>query len=297
MKPTQTLIRFLIYAVTWIFSKLVLCIPYRVAVAVGGVLGGCVPKLLPSAKNMVSRNLHAAFPEKTSEEIRSLTHKIFVHLGKNLFELLESPRLDKQAFDTMIEVYGFEHIDAALKQKRGVLLLAAHVGNWELMAMYLALHGYPLHVVARRIYDDRLNAMLLLYRNAKGVKTLLRTESTKEMVRAIRNNEILGLLIDQDTAVKGCFVDFFGRPAYTPSGLALLALKYNAVVLPIFTQRLSSTRHHVTVQPPVELSVTGDIERDIQENTQRYTKIIEQIIRECPEQWVWVHDRWKTKIN
>ncbi|MFC1546797.1 lysophospholipid acyltransferase family protein [bacterium] len=295
MRLKQRIIRYLIYIFTRLFSYFVLILPYSTAVWLGGVLGFLSGKILHSARHMVLENLSLAFPDKTKQELNKITSKMFEHLGKSLFEFLWSPRFTKKFLDSIVETQGFEHIDKALEQGKGVIFLASHTGNWELMAMNVALSGYPVYVVAKRIYDDRLNDILVSYRESKGVMSILRTESTKIIVKALNNSETVGMLIDQDTKVKGCFVDFFGHRAYTASAPAVLALKYNVDVLPVFITRINNSKHKMIVHPRVDINVTGDHQKDIIENTQKFNNIIEQAIRKCPSQWVWIHKRWKTK--
>jgi Kdo2-lipid IVA lauroyltransferase/acyltransferase len=288
-------IRYLIYISTKIFSRLVLILPYKFAVSLGGFLGLISAKVLKHARKKTITNLSYAFPEKSIEELNKITDNVFISFGKDLFEFLLSYKLSNKDLSKLIEIEGKHYIDEALKRNKGVIVYTAHLGNWEFLAMYLTLLGYPLHVIAKKLYDDRLNDLLVDYRARQGVKTILRTESTKEILKVLKENEILGMLIDQDTKVKGCFVNFFNRPAYTPSNMAALALKYDSSVIPLFIRRINNSKHVLTVQKPVELVRTDNLEKDIETNTANFTKIIENTIKEYPEQWVWVHDRWKTK--
>ncbi|MFH1715139.1 MAG: lysophospholipid acyltransferase family protein [Elusimicrobiota bacterium] len=287
-------IRYCIYIGAKWFSYLVLLIPYALAVKCGGILGRLVYCLLPSARYKAVQNLKPAFPDKSDKEINKITKDMFSHLGKNLFEFLSFPKLTKRKLEKLVTVTGSEYLEEAIKNGRGIIFCTGHIGNWEIFAAYYAMLNYPVNVLAKRVYDDRLNDMLSAYRMSKGVKPILRSEGTKDLIRALKNNEFLGLLIDQDTNVKNCFVKFFNRDAATPVGAAALALKYNTPVLVAYIHRTLNNHHKITVLP-VTLDKTGDTQKDIEYNTGMLTKMLEDAIRKEPSQWVWIHERWKTK--
>jgi KDO2-lipid IV(A) lauroyltransferase len=164
------------------------------------------------------------------------------------------------------------------------------------MGASLAFWGYPINVIARKIYLEYWNTMMVSHREKVGMKVILRSDesSARDIMKALKKNELIGILIDQDTKVTGVFVDFFGRKAYTPSGFAAIALRSGAAVVGGFMIR-SGNRHVLRVTKPLELEHTGDKQKDVFVNTQLFTKMLEDIIREYPEQWVWMHSRWKTK--
>jgi KDO2-lipid IV(A) lauroyltransferase len=176
-----------------------------------------------------------------------------------------------------------------------VVFVTAHAGNWELLGALVAGRGFPVTVAATPVYDDRLEQILVAARAAHGVETISRGSATaaRQLLSALRRNALLGLLIDQDTDVDGAFVPFFGRPAYTPTGAAALALRTGAAVVCGFLVREGALRHRMVVEGPVNLVRTGDHERDVVENTALLTGLIERHIRAYPEQWVWFHRRWK----
>ena len=176
-------------------------------------------------------------------------------------------------------------------------MASAHCASWELLGAALSARGFTINVIAKRVYIERLNQMLLDLRSSKGLKIIFRSDSdsAKKMLKALRSGETLALLIDQDTEVPGVFVDFFSRPAWTPSGLAVMALKTGAPVIVALDTRLPDDTHRVVVTGPLELVRTGDHDRDVLENTAVITKIIEGHIRKNPSQWVWMHERWKTQ--
>jgi Kdo2-lipid IVA lauroyltransferase/acyltransferase len=258
-----------------------------------GLLSFCFS---PGLKKVALKNLSKAFPEYSQEKINQIARQCFINQGRNLFELFKFGSLDESQISSLISFPDRKNLDEALKRGKGVLYVTAHFGNWELMGAGLSLMGYPINVIARRIYLEHLNNLLVKLRNKVGMKVILRSDesSARDILKALKNNEVIGVLIDQDTDVKGVFVDFFGRKAFTTSGLAAIALRSSASVVSGFLIR-QEKGHVLKVSPPLELTVTGDKTVDIQNNTQRFTKIVEDIVRQYPEQWVWMHKRWKTK--
>lgn len=293
MKTTQKFVRWLIYIKLRFIHFIVLLLPFKLSVWLGGWLGLLAYYCLRRPRLIILDNLSRTFPDKSSRKIRKIAREVLVNQGKNLFEALSFPKLDFQHLEKIIITEGLENLTEAFKDKKGVLLLTAHLGNWELLGIYLSLAGYPINVIARRIYDDRLNKILVDLRNSKGVKCILRDESSYQVLRCLRRNEALGVLIDQDTSVQGVFVDFFGRPAYTPQGLATIALRTQAVVIPTFIVRVGN-KHKVIIKEKVELKHSSDEKQDILDNTQKFTQIIESMVRSYPSQWIWMHQRWKT---
>ena len=190
-----------------------------------------------------------------------------------------------------IKIDGVDYIRKNLTKKKGIILLSAHIGNWELMGAYLAMLGFPINVVARRIYDKRLNHLLVAMRKKCNVQTIYRSpiSNTKKMIKALKNGEVLGILIDQDTDVHGTFVDFFGRVAYTPTAVTQFSRIKNTVVLSSFIYRTKNFTHRIIVRE------ASHIPGDEKTATQFHTKIIEDFIREHPAEWVWMHPRWKRK--
>jgi KDO2-lipid IV(A) lauroyltransferase len=288
-------LRSFIYYLSVFFLFCIRFIPYNLLVNLGGFLSYFYFKISKDKKQIL-QNLHTAFPEKSDEEIEKNKNDFAVHLGKSLCEFLGLKYLNQKRFLELFEFVGKENLDVALKNGKGVILLTGHVGNWEFVGAYLASIGYPINVVAKKIYDERLNDILVSMRRSKGVNSLLRTESTKDMIKVLKNNECLGILIDQDTKVKGCFVNFFGKSCFTPIGATVMAMKYDAVVVPVFARRIENNRHLIQLHKPVELQKTDDAEDDIIKNTQKFNDIIENQIRKYPAQWVWIHKRWKTPV-
>jgi Kdo2-lipid IVA lauroyltransferase/acyltransferase len=273
---------------TQLFSRIV---PYRCGVWAGGVVGRVAYFLLPRERNRTIAHLSQVFADKDRAWIRRTARRCFVHLGKALLEvMLMSPRRLSQ----VVEIKGKENLRTALDKGKGVIYVTGHIGNWEIMAHSVAAM-HPLSVIAAPIEPEQVNDTIVGLRANMGVRTILRSRpgAAKELIRAFRENRILGILIDQDTDVESSFVDFMGKPAWTPTAAASMAIKFGAPVVFGFIQRVRDDRHVVSIEGPLDLTNSGDTEKDIIAATAMLTKKIEDCIRNNPEQWVWMHRRWR----
>ena len=284
----------------WIFSKIVLILPYKFCVGfVADILGFLAYYVVADARNKARKHLTMCFPEKSQEEITKIIKTIFVYEAKNFFEVLSISKMSDDFVNSVVSMSEEQKkiYDKALEKKKGLLILAAHFGNWEFSALAVAKH-YPVNVIAKKIYIDGLNNMLVKYRESMNETVILRSDksSARKMIKALKNNEILAMLIDQDTSVQSVFVDFFGYPASTPLGLASIALKMGTPVILTLDKRLSDYKHTlVFTDEIVPDESTGDFDTDVKNFTAKLTKELEKYIRQNPEQWVWFHERWKTK--
>ena len=278
-------------------------LPRRMALRVGGITGRLAFHCLRKPRKMTIGNLAMAFNgEKSRQEILVLAREVFANLGKNAFECFVLNRRPLQEINKVVTSKGEEKIKEALKRGKGIIYIAAHLGNWELMGAYLAFKGYPVNVIARSVYDERINRILLRFRSQYGVKTILRgrrrrgesiATSTKEILRTLRRNELLGILIDQNIkGIDSAPVTFMGIPTSAPSGAASLALASQAEVLFGYSYRGEDNRHHIVTERVDGLTRSEDRKKDVLSNTAYFTRLIEERVREFPSQWVWIHDRW-----
>jgi len=271
-------------------------LPWKVGVAVGGWIGAMAFLCLPRARHRALVHLEMALgPQTPSAERRAIARRSFVNLGRSAFEVLMLSRRSRQRLDYLCRLEGEECLRKALSAGQGVIFITGHVGNWELMAAMIARKGYPSWVVATPVYDPRLDELLVNARARQEVQTISRGSSSaaRRILTCLRSNAILGMLIDQDTDVESVFVPFFGRLAYTPSGAASLALRTGARVVAGFIVREGSYQHRIVLKGPLTLVRTGNAERDVLDNTARFTQVIEDHIRQHPDEWVWMHNRWK----
>jgi Kdo2-lipid IVA lauroyltransferase/acyltransferase len=250
----------------------------------------------PRQRLIAAYNLRRAFPDKSDDEILRIVRGVYRNMGIVAAEFFDIPRITKENIEELVEVEGLEHCLKALEKGLGVLFFTAHFGNWELAAAAVSLLVKPVGVIYRPLDSAILDRIVLRGRSATGNIPIPKERAMRPMLRHLKQNGILGILIDQNVAwYEGVFVDFFGRPACTTNGLALLALHTGAPVLPGFMARLPDGRYRLVLGPEVEVIDTGDHEADILANTHRFTGVIEETVRQYPEQWLWVHQRWKTQ--
>ena len=242
-------------------------------------------------------NLRMALPGLSEDERRTIVRGVFRNLGRLLVEFSHFPALTPENIGSLVEYEGFEHYLEARNRGRGVIFLTAHLGAWELSPLAHALYGHPLKFLTRPIDNPRIDELITRFRTSAGNQVIRRTDSAREIIRALRSNESVGFLIDQNTTrSEGVFVDFFGIPAATTTGVAAIALRTGAAVLPAFLRWEPERRRHVLhFDPPVDLVETGNRDRDVEANTERFNRILERFVRQVPDQWLWIHKRWKTR--
>jgi len=290
-KARKTLSRLFL---TWSIRSILLLsklMPYRLGVYAGGILGFIAYYLFPRERNRAIAHLTVAFGEKGRPWIQRTARQSFIHLGKSLLEvMLISPR----RLARVVDIQGEENLRTALSLKKGVVYVTGHIGNWELMGHTVAAIN-SLSVIAAPIEPEQVNDMIVRLRARMGVRTILRGRpgASRELIRIFKENRVLGILIDQDTDVESAFVDFMGRPAWTPTAAASMAIKFGAPVIFGTIRRGNDNRHAITIEGPLELVRTGNDEKDIVANTAMLTKKIEERIARNPEQWVWMHRRWR----
>ena len=251
----------------------------------------------PKPRALSIKHLGMAYEnEKTPDEIKKLARRMFIMLGKNAGEILRASRVKTLGdLEKFVVVEGYEHAEAAKKKGKGIIFLPNHLGAFELMVTFVSLRGFKPMVIGTPLKDERLNSLMVNYRNAHGAIPVERGKETLRLFKGLKLGGSTAVLIDQDTKVKSRFVEFFNRPASTPIGAAILALKTGATILPAYIHLGEDNLQHIRFLPEIPLEVTGDEETDLIRNTQNYTRFNEKVIREHPEQWVWMHERWKTK--
>ena len=241
-------------------------------------------------------NLRSAFPEKSADEIKTIAKGVYRTLGIITADFFEIPFLTKDNIGDLVEVEGLENLTKALEKNRGILMLGAHFGNWELAAVAFSLVVKPAVIIYRTLDSTILEDLVLWVRSCTGNVLIDKERAMRQMLRSLKKNEILGILIDQNVAwQEGVFVDFFGQPACTTNGMALLALHTDAPVIPGYILRLENGKYRLVIKEEIQVVRTGDKDEDILINTQNFTRVIEDMVRQHPDQWLWIHQRWKTK--
>jgi KDO2-lipid IV(A) lauroyltransferase len=285
------------YAAAWPFIKILGMLPRPLARAAGMGLARVVYLLHVRLRQVGMRNLALAFPEKTEGERARILRGEFASLGRQLAEVCHFPKYTRENVEQVVVYDGLENYEQAHARGKGVLFLTAHFGGWELSAFTHSLHGHWMHVVSRAMDNVYLDRLIRQYRTMHGNQTVDKNDFVRGLLAAMKAGEVVGILMDTNmTPPQGIFVDFFGIPACTASGLARIALRTDAPVVPTFTiWDADWGKYRLRFDPAVELARTGDLEGDIKANTQRFTSIIEEYVRKYPEQWLWVHRRWKTR--
>lgn len=241
-------------------------------------------------------NLTRAFPEKSLSEIIRIARGVYRNMAIVAAEFFDIPLLTEGSLKHRVEVEGLEHCLNALKKGRGVLMFGGHIGNWEMGAAAVSLLVKPLMVIYRPLDNLMLENLVTWIRSSTGNVPLAKDLAMRPMLRFLKNNGILGLLIDQNVAwQEGVFVDYFDRLASTTNGMALLALHTGAPAIPCAMIRLENGKYKLLIGKEVELVRTDDRDADIIANTQNFTRVVEDMVRRYPDQWLWVHQRWKTK--
>jgi KDO2-lipid IV(A) lauroyltransferase len=241
-------------------------------------------------------NLTRAFPEKNMGDIIRIAKGVYRHFGIVVAEFFEIPSVTKENLNKWVEFEGLEIYRKAIAQNKGVLSVIAHFGNWELMTKVFPMVAQRINIIYRPMDNPILDDLMAWMRTLGGNALIAKEGAAKKIIRLLRHNEFIGILGDQNVAVnEGVFVDFFGHPACTSVGTAVFAMNSGAPVLPMFMPRMPNGKYRFIIKPPIEISITGDDEADILVNTQRCARAVEDIIRRYPDQWLWLHQRWKTK--
>ena len=285
------------YAPVWLLVRVLALMPVSVARAFGIALGQTVYLLHGRLRRAGLRNLQLAFPQMPLAERRRILHRLFTSLGRQLGVFCHLPRYNRENISRLAVYDGFENFERAHARGRGVLFLTAHFGGWEVSSFMHALHGHPLHILVRPLDNPYLDRLVTRYRTLSGNRTIPKEDFARGMLTALRAGETVGVLMDQNMLPgQGVFVDFFGIPACTSTLMARMAMRTDAAVVPGFCLWDPALgRYRVRFEPAVPTIRSGDEEADIVANTAAYTKVIEDYARRYPEQWLWVHRRWKTR--
>lgn len=285
------------YAAAWLSLKALGILPRPLARAVGAGFARLAYALRPPLRRAAMFNLRLAFPQWSDVECRRVLRGMVRQIGWMAGEFSQFPRYKRESIEQIVVLDGFENFSEARRRGRGVLFLTGHMSAWELAPYAQALYGYPLHFLVRPVANRRVDALINRYRCLSGNLPIEKNRSVRAILKVLHEGGTIGILADHNTSLEeGVFVDFFGIPASTTSGLARIALRTDAAVVPVFLSWDAARRkYRLRFEPAVELVRTGDEEADVRENTARFTHVIEAFVRLHPEQWLWVHKRWKTR--
>lgn len=288
--------RYYIYYAGRCLAFIFYLLPIRISLNIGSFFGAVAFHVAARYRRIAMDNLTMVFGDKkSSEEIKRIGICVFRNLAKNAVELVNLPKINKENIGKFVKIENADTLEGAFRNGKGVIILTAHFGSWELLALGLRVN-YPGVTIGRKIYFKKYDEYLNKLRKANDVHVIYRDSSPRSMLKVLKENRILGIVADQDVdSVDGVFVNFFGKPAYTPTGPVMLAKVSGAPIIPAFIIRQKDNTHKLVIEKPVELVDTGDKEKDVIANTQRWSDVVESYIEKYPEQWVWMHKRWKTK--
>jgi len=272
-------------------------LPRPMARGVGFLIAGVVYHLHPRLRRVGLRNLELAFPKKPLATRRKILRGVYRSLGRLLAEFCLFPHYTRENVTGVATYQGFENFEAAEKRGKGVLFLTGHFGGWEIGSFFHSLQGHPMRIVVRPIDNPYVDALVTRYRTLHGNSLIGNQGFARGLLAAMHDNETVGILMDTNmTPPQGVFVNFFEIPACTAVGIARVALHTDAAVVPAFTIWDPVLRkYRVEFSPAVELVRTGDDETDAVANTALFNRIFEEYVRKYPDQWLWVHRRWKTR--
>jgi KDO2-lipid IV(A) lauroyltransferase len=267
---------------------------WETACRIGERLGTMGYKPLRIRKHVVEKQIAAAFPDLTQGQVETIARASFAHLGRTAIETALLPGIGRQGLlDLVTRVDGWEHLERAMDAGRGIVMMAGHHGNWELLAGYIAARGVTVDVIVRGMANPLFDSYINDIRRALGLTVVHDSEAVKRTPRALREGKAVGFVADQGVlGLASTYVNFFGRPAKTPRGAAVFALRFNAPILFVDALRQPDGTYEVIIEP-VEVPVTGKREADVDAIITRFTELLEKWVRKVPAQYFWQHRRWK----
>jgi len=270
--------------------------PRGIGLALFSFLGTLCYYLLSRDRKLTVSNLRFIFGQEWSEKkIRATAKAVFKSIGKNLFDAVNLDTMRDKKFDATISHDSLDGMSAAKAGGKGAVLITAHLGCFEMLLHFFARKGFNGIVIGRPFKNPAVDEVVRKMRSGPGVEYMDRSENSRKVVRMLQDGKMLGVLVDQDTKVEGVFADFLGHTAFTPSGAVRFAMKFKIPIFVSVTARINGNRHHVFISPELAYINTGDFEADLRFMVQQINDIICGYIRKFPEQWVWMHERWKTR--
>ena len=291
------MIGYFVYLILKGFSFFFNLFPEGFALWFGRQLGSLGYYLDWEHRSVALENLHLAFgQEKSASQIRTIAKRTFQNFGMMAIEFFRIPGMNTEDFKKKVSFEGLDEALKLLEKKKGGLLLIGHFGNWELMALMSKVIGNPILVIAKPINQKGVDRWITEIRKVTGLELIPPENASRKVFKALSQNRVVGILIDQRAKrSRGVWADFFGRKAPTTPGLAVLAIRTGAPVVPVFMIRNGFEKHRLLIKEPLELVETGDMKKDVEANTQLFTHTLESMIRQYPDQWFWVHRRWERK--
>lgn len=297
LKPRGAFRTYLEFVIAWMIFKGSGILPRRFALAAGMAVGSLARLAVPRLRRHAAVNLQLAFPELDAQAREKIERGVFRNLGRLLGETTQFPKLNRDNIASVVVYEGLENYLNAKARGRGVILLTGHLGAWELSVFAHSIYGHPMSFLARRVDNPLVEKLAEDNRTRFGNRSIDKKGSLREVLKTLKSGGVVGILADLNaTREEGVFVDFFGVPACTTAGVATLAMRTGAAVLPGYIIWDDAAKiHRLCFEPALETINTGNQKEDVITNTARYTKVLENVIRRYPDQWLWIHRRWRTR--
>lgn len=276
-------------------AAIVYIFPWKVNFWIGENLGKFFYYFLPYWRKITLKNLFFVYPHLTEIKIKKMAKKIYQNLCMVILEFFQMGKINAGNVDQFVEIEGLKNLEITLKKGKGAILITGHLGNWEIIPFVLKFKKYIVNSIYRPFDNIFLEHWINKIRERNSGKMIPRGKGNKEALRVLKNKGILLLLIDQNSAKHGIFVNFFGKLAATVQGPAVFSLHTNTPVIPLYSIRKAPTKHQIKIFPEIQLVQTENEEENIRLNTNNFNKIIEGFIKENPLQWLWLHPRWNTR--
>ncbi len=297
MKLRKKVKRSLVYMVVRLLVSFLNVVPRTMAIYIGSWFGLLFWHLSGHDRYRVGRHLALVYGDRFTPRQRSnIGRSYYIKAGRNLADVMRFKKHFADEIRPLVETEGMEYIEAAMARGRGMVGITGHIGNFELLAAFVQSEGYPVAVIGREMYDPRLDRLLLENRRAVGLTNIATTESPKRIFRWLKNGGAIGVLIDTDShRVRGAFIPAFGRWSYTPVGQSIIGLKTGSAFVPMACLRTDDDRYRLVVKPPIEIEPSGDFDTDVYNLTLKCTRALEEIIDAHKDQWIWQHNKWRTR--
>ena len=295
--PLKIIYRFFEYYIFFFLQKALTFLPLTFTAKAGEFIGRIIYLIDLRHRTIALKNLRMTLGrEKDEGELRLIARRSLENLGRSGGEFISIKKYTKRNIKNFVTIEGWDYFRDAYEGGKGVILITGHFGNWELLGVAISLLGRPFFTVARQLDNQLLDKKVNDMRSIGGNKVIYKKNALSESLRLLKKGETVGFLLDQNTNKKeGVFVEFLGIEASTNRGVAMIALKSRAPVIPVFIIRDGPTHHRIVFEKRVEVTRSADISGEIARNTKEFTKVIESYIIRYPDQWLWVHDRWKTR--
>jgi len=286
----------IIYRLIRLSIRMTACLPYSFAQFKGKALGHLAYFIPMSRKRVALENIENSFRSMSETEAKRLLRRVYLHFGSMLFETPHIYRLNPQNLHRYVTFEGAENLDRALARGKGVFVLTAHFGNWEIMAAAVTIRWGKAALVARPADFQPLDRAIRDIRSLHGARIIPKQRAMRQIMESLREKQLIGILLDQNVDwYEGVFVPFLGRWACANKGLALITARTGTPVVPAFSVRQKDGRYRIILEKELALRQTGDKSADIEANTEIFTRTIEKYVKQFPDHWFWFHKRWKTK--